>query len=520
MDPAGLWGQKKGPDQLKVILEQAKQARASCHWRQAASYFEQALESVEGPSRRQISQQLRWCRAQATVEERYQDGSICQLVRDTKVDQAEALLAEIIELIDHSYYVTINPEQCLRESLLHMQAATENAFLQSQFSIDKGGLEELRREILTLRGDGGGLEQKSWSDMLKPVEALSELSEKAGLGAAWVATELAYAFCDSLDEYSHMLSPHQYKLLTDQLKGYYVGIGVELVYEGDYPTVFDVIAKGPAEEAGIHPGDILIKVGDTDLKGKSAIGVSHRLAGGQNTRIQVRVRRGDEELEFSMQRELVSSPSVRYTQLLGEEKQIGYVRIANFDHDTSLELRGAIDRLQRAGAVGLLIDIRSNGGGVMNAAIEAVRLFLERGNIVMVQRGEEKTLYQAGGDMESLKLPMAILVDKNTASAAEIFAAALKQHRRAVVIGQKTRGKAVVQTLFPLRNGPAGVCITTASYLPPDNQSFHNQGIEPDIIVENSQREEKNVRSMAIYLGKDDSVLQKGLDLLQHRRLF
>ncbi|MFC1783515.1 S41 family peptidase, partial [Planctomycetota bacterium] len=443
---------------------------------------------------------------------------VARYVGRADLKEAKSILKEILELIEGKYYESPDPVQLFGDSFLHLEAATENSFFKSQFSIRKAGLTELKKGIKIHRD-----QLELWgnkTDILKAAESLSKLSKKAGLGAAWPAIELSYAIAESLDKYSYLLSPHQYKLLIDQFKGHYVGIGVELMFEGEYPTIFDVLSQGPADKGGVRPGDRLIRVGKRELKNKSAMGVSELLRGSQNSLLEITVQRGEKELEFSLRRDLVSSPSVRYAHLLDKENRIGYLRIANFDNDTATELRGAIEKLKTSGAEGLLIDLRCNGGGIMQAAIDSVRLFIDQGPIVTVQNGGEKTLYKAGGSMPSVKLPLGVLVDKKTASGAEIFTAALKYHHRAIVIGQKTMGKATVQTLYGLQSGPSGLCLTTAIYIPPSNQSINHEGIEPDISVENPYFKQKISLSMADYLGEKDLALQKGLDLLQHHKLY
>jgi carboxyl-terminal processing protease len=210
---------------------------------------------------------------------------------------------------------------------------------------------------------------------------------------------------------------------------------------------------------------------------------------------------------------LIDAPTVRHEKLLFNT--IGYLRIAGFDYDTALEMKKSIQKLEKNGAKSLVIDLRCNGGGIMSAAIDAVRLFINQGTIVTVHSAQDKTEYRAGGNFfDCFSLPLVILVDKNTASAAEIFTAALKDHHRAFVIGEKTLGKGVVQTVLPLSKNSIALCLTTASFIPPCQKSFHKCGIEPDILAKIPDKGPKNALFRESSLLVDDPVLHKGICLL------
>ena len=227
--------------------------------------------------------------------------------------------------------------------------------------------------------------------------------------------------------------------------------------------------------------------------------------------------RKNKKIQANVKRKFVDAPSVRYVRLLENDKKTGYIRIASFDNDTALELRRAVDLLVKNGAKSLLIDLRANGGGIMRSAIDAVRLFVNQGTIVTVKTALEKTRYCASSEQSQIdcyKLPLAILVDQNTASAAEIFTAALKDHCRATIIGQQTLGKAVVQTVYQLSNNKSALCITTASFQSPSKKNFHKIGIDPDINVSDESISIEEPISVALYLSNKDPVLLAGKNFL------
>ena len=514
--PVSINAQNESAISLENLLAKAENSLATGHWSQAANYYEQALELVSGVKRDEITQQLRWCRVQQAVKDRYLDGSLAAYAGKVAPKEAADLLAETMDLVHYTYYQKIDPAAQLTSSLVYLEAAVQNQTFRGHFSMEDESVSGLLREISRLRTQLGSAEKKTEPEMMEALESLVEPSVKAGLGGGWPAVELAYAYANELDKYSYMLSPNQFETLCDQLNGYYIGIGVELVFEGHFPTVFDVIPNGPAAQNGVRPGDVLLKAGSVSLEDKSIGEVGKLLTGARDTEVEIAFRRGDDERTITVKRKLVSSSSVRYARRIGAEDQIGYVRIASFDHNTALDLKRAVDELQVVGAKSLLIDLRCNGGGVMTAAIDAVRLFVKQGTIVTVHRTNEITRYEADGVSAIFNLPLAVLVDKNTASAAEIFAAALQDRGRGILIGQKTLGKGVVQTLYPMDHGPTGLCITTATYVPPSDKSFNLEGIEPDILVVNPHETNAKVVSLAVLLQEDDLTMQAGIRYLKN----
>ena len=206
-------------------------------------------------------------------------------------------------------------------------------------------------------------------------------------------------------------------------------------------------------------------------------------------------------------------------KILDRPNQIGYLRISAFDRDTALELQRAVNSLKRRGVKKLILDLRCNGGGIMASAIDAAGLFLHRGTIVTVQSAQQNRRYAVDKNKTAVfKLPLVLLVNDSTASAAEIFAAALHDHQRANLVGQNTLGKALVQTIYPLDKAPTALCITTASYLPPSRKSFQSNGITPDFLIKNSQPETRNqepILSMTDFLSDQDPTLKTALKLLK-----
>jgi len=449
-------------------------------------------------------------RAHANIEKRYRDESIARFLNNTDTQSAHALLAEVCYYIPLKFYQKSDPQQLLRDAFDQLQIAAQNPVVLQQLQVKPSTSPVVKKRMENLLRLWRETEPSSLQSLVEITKTTLTEGEKNKLNT-WLLTELAYALADGLDEYSYLLTPRQYESLYEHLGGCYVGVGVDLIFQGDYPTIFDVVQGSPAAQAGLQPGDILTRVADISLKDKSDDVIAKLISGARKTSVTLCVRRDSLEKQFSLTRDLVESPTVRYAQILDRQNKIGYLRISSFDRDTALELQRAVNSLKRRRAQKLIIDLRCNGGGVMASGIDTARLFLERGDIVTVKSAKQTRRYVVDkNSVQPFNLPLVLLVDHSTASAAEIFAAALQDHRRARIIGQNTFGKTLVQTVFPLNNAPTALCITTASYVPPSRTSFQNTGITPDILIPNR----KPTISMTTFLSDQDPALQTALNLL------
>ncbi len=301
------------------------------------------------------------------------------------------------------------------------------------------------------------------------------------------ARNLTYAaiagMLDSVhDKYTVFLSPKEYAALNEGLDGgNFSGVGIAIQVD-DKTKVLDVgevIPGGPADKAGVQPGDVIVSVDGKPTKGLTTEQDSKMLRGPKGTQVQLAIERNGAAIApITITRDTIHQPSV-YSRLLPGD--IGYARLTVFGADTGSELSAALNRLQTQGAKAYILDLRDNGGGYLNAAIDVSSKFISSGPIVSVQdRGGRDTQYDAEDDAVAPR-PLAVLVNKYTASASEITSGAIQDSGVGELIGEKTYGKGVVQTIHPLPDGSA-VKITTARYLTPHGRDINLIGITPDII--------------------------------------
>ena len=290
--------------------------------------------------------------------------------------------------------------------------------------------------------------------------------------------------------------------IRDRTEGQYSGVGLTISADGGMVKVISPMDDSPAARAGVQAGDVISSIDGQNAAGLTVSQVSEKLRGPVGASVKVTfLRDGSDPLEVTLTREVIKVQSV--TGRI--EGDFGYLRVSTFNENTGRELNEAIAKIkaEKPGVKGYVLDLRNNGGGLLNAAIDVSDAFLERGEIVS-QRGrkpEQIQRYSAKpGDITG-GLPLVVLVNYGSASASEIVAGALKDHQRATVVGLTSFGKGSVQTVIPLRQGQDGaLSITTARYYTPSGASIQKIGIEPDLEVARNEAEARIVsRSSFIY---------------------
>ena len=291
---------------------------------------------------------------------------------------------------------------------------------------------------------------------------------------------------EGLDPHSAYLNKEEFKDLNVVTTGKFGGLGIEVQMQDGYVKVVSPIDDTPAAKAGIKPGDLIVKIDDTPVKGLTLNDAVQKMRGEPGSKVQLTVARegADKPLIFDLKRDIISVASVRSRML---EPGLGYVRISSFTTDTGENLSKEMLKLKKeAGGdlKGLVLDLRNNPGGVLDAAVKVSDTFIEKGPIVSIKGRDpnnNREFDATPGDMLSGH-PMVVLVNGGSASASEIVAGALQDDKRAVLMGSRTFGKGSVQTIMPLSNDTA-IKITTARYYTPSGRSIQAEGIEPDVAL-------------------------------------
>ena len=294
------------------------------------------------------------------------------------------------------------------------------------------------------------------------------------------------------DPHTRYATPDEYKDEVESSAGEYQGIGAYVDVTGDYVKVSSTIPGSPAEEAGLRTGDLVIALNGEDVTGIDPSVVLQDIRGPEGTSVRLTIRReGVDPFDVDIVRRKIETASVEGKML---ESGIAYISMSQFGDNTTSELRNALDTLMKEDPKGLILDLRNNGGGWLNTAVDTASEFLPAGTLVLIEKegdGQETRYVTHRGGGRALEIPMVILINEGSASASEIVTGALRCHDRATVIGKTSYGKGSVQIQPQLSNGGA-ISVTIARWYMPDDTLIHGIGIKPDIEVDYTEEDYNN----------------------------
>lgn len=335
-----------------------------------------------------------------------------------------------------------------------------------------------------------------------------EEQKKNGTAEDWIYRGYMYSLNDP---YSVYYDKDEYTSLNEENSGTYCGIGVQVsqnVYTGII-TAVKVFKDSPAQEAGMLPGDILYKVEDIEATGEDlSLLVSDHIRGEEGTKVHLTVYRQstDEYVEMDVERRMVENPTVEYEML---ENKAGYISLSSFEEVSSEQFKKAVDDLTAQGMEKLIVDLRNNGGGVVQAAKEIADYLLPDGKTIVSFKGKgiDDSTYSSD-DGHEVDVPIILLVNGESASASEVLTGALKDNNWATIVGEKTFGKGIAQGVFNLPDG-SGLKLTTAYYYTPSGECIHKLGIEPDVTVALAE----DLKSKIEIPKSEDNQLQTALEV-------
>lgn len=309
--------------------------------------------------------------------------------------------------------------------------------------------------------------------------------------------EALHGIVGSLDPHSEFMEARDFEQLDDEMRGDFGGIGVQVESRNDRIVVITAIADTPAERAGILRGDEIVAVDGSNVGTEMPVAdIIEKLRGKPGTKVAVRLHRPtpDRTFEVSIVRERIKVKSVREARMLADG--VGYIQLVEFSETTGDEFHDALDGLLKQGAHSLVLDLRNNPGGLLDAAVWVAEPFFKNGDLIVYTQGrrpEDRDNLRSEIDGHPLSLPMAVLINAGSASAAEIVAGSLKDTGKAIIVGERSFGKGSVQTIFKLRNGE-GMRLTTARYFTPSGVTIHGKGVTPNIEVVMTPEEDERLR--------------------------
>ena len=333
---------------------------------------------------------------------------------------------------------------------------------------------------------------KSTNELYEKIDLFSEVLETIKqeyvdeIDQAEVMDSAINGVLQSLDPYSAYMSPKSFEGMQTDTKGEFGGLGIEIGMESGVVKVIAPIDDTPAAKAGIKAGDYIVRINNEQVQGKSLTEAVELMRGPVGTEINLTVRRRNEKkaLEFKIKRAVIEVKSVE-AKIIGDEKEIGYLRLKSFNENSDKQLLSYINNFEKNSKLnGYILDLRNNPGGLLTQAINITDFFLDDGEIVSTKGrkiNETRRFFSRKGDEISGK-PLIVIINQGSASASEIVSGALKDHKRAIILGEHTYGKGSVQSIIPLKNG-GGIRLTISKYYLPSGKSISDVGVMPDIFV-------------------------------------
>ena len=480
-------------DDDRNALAIGEELERSGNWLEAVQHYERALERWPGDG--DLKYGFRRARAQFRIERRYTDRSFRDAVRRTTEREALNLFDELSEKIRGSFVDSLSQLSLVAHGTESLYIALANPkFLEANLppartdaekQARKDGIKSLRR---ILREQYWNKQVHSTSHARSVVgEVTQHANRELKINATPVIYEYIFGECNALDDYSGFLTADRLADLYGNIDGEFVGLGVEMKgVAGKGMLMVSVLPESPAETGGLRRGDHITEIDGTDVRDESIDEAASMLRGTVGSRVKLKVvrERTSREWEVVLVRRAVQIKSIPKAEIINRDLNIGYIHLAGFQKSTATELDEALAKLQREGAKALILDVRGNPGGLLTAAVEVLDRFIEDGVLVSTKgrTGDQNWTYRAHRE-RTLDLPLVLLTDGDSASASEIVAGAIRDHRRGTIVGRKTYGKWSVQSIFNVGR-ENGLRLTTAKFFSPHGHTHGKVGVEPNVPVE------------------------------------
>jgi len=330
----------------------------------------------------------------------------------------------------------------------------------------------------------------------------------------------------ALDPFSSFFNPKQYESFKQETEGEFGGVGIEIGMEKGRPIVISPIEGTPAHRAGIKSGDVIIEINGEDTSGMSLMDVVQRIRGKVGTKVELSIyRKGmDKPMKIELERALIKIESVKWAKI----GDVGYIKLSQFNENVSVQIEKAVKELLAKRVSGFILDLRNDPGGLLSEAVNVCDLFLPEGKLIVYTKsrnGETQRFFSRRKPIMPDNTPLVVLINKGSASASEIVAGALQDHKRAIILGEKSYGKASVQNIIPMEDGSA-LKLTVAYYYTPLGKLIHKSGINPDVEVVMSEKQEEALQeairqrrlqgeNSLIVIPEMDPQLSKALELIK-----
>ena len=469
----------KSTSDLEAVISEGQSLEQDGRWVEALSHYDEAVR--EFPESQGLRTRRTLAHIHVDIDRRFADSSYTQFLTLTSQDQAMGMYQEICLKVNSHYVHNPNWMRIAWRGTASLDVAVTKPAFQEHY------LRGVSAERITafrnmLRNDVNKRPVKSRSDAMDLLRYSAQIANQhLNIPVSATIGEYCAGAISSLDQYSAYLTSAQLDDVYSQIEGNFVGLGIELKATDDSLLIVKVIPGGPAERSGIKAGDRIVAV-----EGKSTLDISTEkaadmLKGVQGSFVNVSLdseARGPRTLR--VRRERVNVPCVEDIGIIDSSNGIGYFRLTSFQKTTSRDVDQALWKLHRMGMKSLIVDVRSNPGGLLTASVEVADKFIPEGTLVSTRGRSAREDYDYKAHrVGTWRVPLIVLIDKDTASASEIFAGAIHDLGRGTILGERSYGKGSVQGIFPLSISRSGVRLTTAKFYSPNGQAISERGVSP-----------------------------------------
>ncbi|MCA9268231.1 MAG: S41 family peptidase, partial [Planctomycetales bacterium] len=496
-----------GDEALETLMAAGQRLEGERRWAEALSHYEDALR--ERPDDARLKASVDRTRVHYDLGRRYADSTFVALLGRVGLPDALALYDELLDKINQHYVTTPDWRGIVARGTFALDGALSDEIFVARH-LPQATAEQIQAFRTELHQHMAWRPVRNLNEANDAVHVAARLANsRLGVSPTAVVMEYASGAITGLDNYSSYLTEAQLDDVFSQIEGNFVGLGIELKAEEGVLKIVAVIEGSPADRAGIVEGDRI-----TAVDGRTTIEVStdkaaDMLKGEEGSTVDVTVVSGEAPPRLvRVRRERVEVPSVDQVKIADPQFGIGYLRINSFQKTTVRDLDAALWSLHRQGMRSLIIDVRGNPGGLLTASVEAADRFVSDGNIVSTRgRSPREDFDYKAHRVGTWRVPLFVLIDGDSASASEIFAGAVRDHGRGLVIGERSYGKGSVQGIFPLGVAKSGVRLTTAKFYTPAGIAISNRGVEPNLTVHSAAKPiDGQVAPPA-----DDAIMNAGL---------
>ncbi len=507
------------PETSKPVVRQAidtgVQLERSRQWRDAIKHYKQAVK--EWPDNNYLQYGLRRSKFHFGIDRRYSDVSFRDELLALSNAQAFALFDSVLDQVRDQYVSPITTTWFVAHGTesLWLSLANDRFLERNAPGADRERIQEMRD---ILREEYWNKRLRSRTEAHQMIrEVADRANQLAGLSPNAVVMEYTFGGCNGLDDYSSFLTPGRYRDLNNNIDGEFVGIGIVMEAEaGNGMLLADVLPKSPAYENGLKAGEFIVEIDGTDCRNMSTDEAAGLLTGTSGSRVRLGIQSGPRMLVRTVVciRRSVQVDSIPIAQIIDDERGIGYIRMTGFQKSSPNELDAAMSRLSQQGLRALIWDVRGNPGGLLSAAVQVSDRFIAEGRIVSTRgRNTDHNFSYSANRIGTWDMPLVLLIDGGSASASEIVAGAIRDHRRGEIVGRQSFGKWSVQTIYP-GAWATGMRVTTAKFYSPNGDNWSKIGISPDVKVPLADDTPKHRGSADLDVDGDDDI-QAALDILR-----